>query len=199
MEALRPCCRLGIGGRPCQAVDEVDYSRGVGVLLAGALAGILLSGCGPGPKPPLNAAANAGDPKEVTRLLRQGANIEERDDQEATPLLDAVLSRDVTTAKVLLDAGANFEAQVSVTGMRPLDFAAQNQDYPMVALLLSYGAAKGCCEPLTRIVQYPALHWAAGYEDRSLATILLQGGCQRDAKDAFGSSPDLSWMRRSGL
>jgi ankyrin repeat protein len=149
--------------------------------------------CGPGPRPPLHDAAFRGDAEEVIRLLHSGAEIEGLDDRGDTPLISAVFSGNLRTVKALLDSGADVLAQAHGgrigTGMRPLDFAVQRHDYPMVKYLLSRGANVGCREPATFVDQYPALHLAAILKDKKMVEILVQGGCQRDAQDKFGDKP----------
>jgi uncharacterized protein len=87
----------------------------------------------------LFAAVAKGDLEQVTKLIAHGANLEERDAHERTPLLVAAhLSHD-DVAEVLLEAGANPNA-LDAQRYDLITIAAVNNDVEMIKLGLEYGA-----------------------------------------------------------
>ena len=71
-------------------------------------------------------------------LVRSGANVNDRDDQQRTPLMVA----SIKTAPLLIENGADRDAR-DVTGATALIKAATRCDRDMIRLLLSYGANAG--------------------------------------------------------
>jgi Zn-dependent protease with chaperone function len=89
---------------------------------------------------PLVSAVVAGDEQEVRQLIEQGEDVNEIDDQGMTPLHWAAQDGNDTIATLLLQAGADIDAQDEYTGMTPLMTAAQAGQSDMIALLASKGA-----------------------------------------------------------
>ncbi len=87
----------------------------------------------------LLAAVAEGNLGQVQQLITQGADLEQRDSHERTPLLVAThLSHD-DIAKVLLEAGANPNA-LDRQRYDLITIAAVNNDVEMIKLGLEYGA-----------------------------------------------------------
>lgn len=97
------------------------------------------------------AASNVDDTTEarfanVSSLIDKGAYINARDKYKMTALHGAVISNDISTARILLEHGANPNA-TTVEGDTPLHYAVARADCegvfnyePMVELLIQYGA-----------------------------------------------------------
>lgn len=88
---------------------------------------------------PIFWATATGHEKLVTVLLDNGANVNDVDRSENTPLHNAVMKKQETMVKLLLARGANLEAQ-SRLGITPLHVAALRDNREMVHLLVEHGA-----------------------------------------------------------
>jgi len=91
---------------------------------------------------PLHVAASADGPKDrlIRLLLSKGADPNARDDEGASPLDNAAWRGDVNRVALLLDSGAEINAQESKTGATPLNEAAFKGHIGVVELLLEHGA-----------------------------------------------------------
>lgn len=67
--------------------------------------------------------------------MKQGANIEVRDDKEYTPLLAAILKGCTIAVKQLLNLGANIKA-VDAEGKHGAHYAADQNDYNIMKVLM---------------------------------------------------------------
>jgi ankyrin repeat protein len=76
-------------------------------------------------------------------LLAAGARVSATDASGATPLHWAALNGDLEFARLLLEHGADVEAQARGEGMTPLHAAAAGGDVDLVELLLERGADAG--------------------------------------------------------
>jgi ankyrin repeat protein len=88
---------------------------------------------------PLMRAALDGNTESVKELIRQGADINQRDDSDRTALMFAVINRHYETMKVLLEYGADVNAK-SNKGGTALMAAALAGDLGIVQALLDKGA-----------------------------------------------------------
>ncbi len=89
--------------------------------------------------PPLVAAARAADAEAVERLLRDGADVDQRQPDGATALHWAAFRNDERTAALLIGAGAAVNA-ANELGATPLWLAAENGSAAMIERLLAAGA-----------------------------------------------------------
>ena len=87
----------------------------------------------------LVAAARAADAEAVERLLKAGAEVDQRQPDGATALHWAAFRDDGRTAALLIGAGAAVNA-VNELGATPLWLAAENGSAPMIERLLAAGA-----------------------------------------------------------
>jgi ankyrin repeat protein len=118
-------------GRQISAVFEARRMAAIGIsflFAVSAMAG------------PVHDAARAGDSQTVTRLLDQGANIEDREPTGETPLIAAALAGQTQIVELLLDRHAAIEAR-NDRGLTPLHAAAYGGHADTVAALLEHGAA----------------------------------------------------------
>jgi ankyrin repeat protein len=86
----------------------------------------------------LTDAVKADDPQRIQALISGGADVNELD-RFGTPLHMAVARGSVEIARVLIDAGADLEAEGSL-GARPLHTAALGNQAAVAALLIERGA-----------------------------------------------------------
>jgi len=106
------------------------------------------------------------------QLLEWGANFDDRDAANHTPLLLALCSEsswahDLTLAKLLLDHGANPNCKASVAGFRyaadrnleltPLILAAMNDDEALAKMLVKHGAIVNLADNMGNTPLYQAL------------------------------------------
>lgn len=90
--------------------------------------------------PALHDAVSRDDTHAALELLRQGANVNERDGEGETPLHHAVLSPNETVVRLLLEHGADIHARGDHGGSI-LQSAAWLGSVETVQLLLDHGAA----------------------------------------------------------
>jgi ankyrin repeat protein len=88
---------------------------------------------------PLMQAALDGNTERVRELIRQGADIDQRDDNDRTALMFAVINRHFETMTVLLENGADVNAKSNNEGTALMG-AALSGDLRMVQALLDKGA-----------------------------------------------------------
>ena len=88
---------------------------------------------------PLMRAALDGNTERVRELIGEGADINQRDDNDRTALMFAVINRHYETMKVLLEYGADVNAKSNKEGTA-LMAAALAGDLQMVQALLDKGA-----------------------------------------------------------
>ncbi|QYT02972.1 Protein SSH4 [Trichoderma simmonsii] len=129
----------------------------------------------------------------LEQLLDQGADIEYKDGQDATPLLLACLRENTKTVQVLLNRGANPDhVAVASARYRALHIAARNGNGFLVRILLEAGASEDA-----RVASpdgYTPLHFAVsnsqGYSQYlEAARILLEFGADVNATNDRGRTP----------
>ncbi len=116
--------------------------------------------------------------------VEQGADVNTKDDNGNTPLLNAALLGKMEQAELLLAHGADVNAKDSF-GRMPLHWAAQYGYRELAELLLAHGAdvnAKNSKD------QTP-LHFAAENGQGGVAELLLAHSADVNAKDSFGATP----------
>jgi ankyrin repeat protein len=94
------------------------------------------------PNSNLFAAAESGDVEAARAAIAAGAKVDARNDRTWTPLMVAAKNRRAEVAQLLMDAGADVNAQsLSKLGNTVLAFAAAGGDPEIVRMALDHGAA----------------------------------------------------------
>jgi ankyrin repeat protein len=134
---------------------------------------------------PLHLAARAASPEAIAALVTASADLDAVDQSNTTALAEAVLTQNLRSVYLLLDAGADPNIADDILGDTPLHLAAERQNTGIVRLLLSAGA---------RPIGWNSdgsdpLHLAAfrGLPDNVEA--LLKGGADPRALDDKGLTP----------
>src|SRR5260370_37471227 len=136
--------------------------------------------------PLLMHAAAVGSPEAVKLLLDKGADVNARNELEATPLILA--AGNVEKARMLVEKGAGVNAQSNL-GSPPLIIAAGcDGSAPTVKLLLDKGADPNVKDKRGNI----ALVAAATADNLDSVKLLLAKGAGPDVPDSQGYTP-LSW------
>lgn len=132
----------------------------------------------------LIAAVRAKDEAYVRSLLDDGADVNERNAYQATPL-HLVAWHDLTAiADVLLSRGADIEAR-DINGWTPLHRAAYYPSAATLALLLRRGAS---VHARSNNGDTP-LHIAAYHGRTAIAELLIEAGAAPDATNNDGWTP----------
>ncbi|CAF4173907.1 unnamed protein product [Rotaria sp. Silwood2] len=97
----------------------------------------------------VHITARKGDLKQLRKILKAGANVNEADNAGWTPLHEAVTKNQFKAARLLLKSGANSNAP-GPEGQTPLVDAVLNNNTKMVELLLNYSADPSVVD-LTRL------------------------------------------------
>jgi ankyrin repeat protein len=131
-------------------------------------------------------AAGTDDLDTALRLLDQGADVNAAQGDGMTPLHRTAETGNVRMADVLIEAGANLEAQTRVGSHTPLHVASASGRAGVVALLVASGAD---VEARTTTGATP-LHFAAASGSAGAVTALLEGGASPDPREpVWGQTP----------
>lgn len=139
---------------------------------------------------PLADAVMRGDTARVRALLKQGLDVNAAQADGMAPLHWAAQRGDLSTAQVLVYAGARVDALTRNGNYTPLHLAARAGRAALVKLLLANGA-----DPLaaTSTGGATALHFAAGHGDAETVRALLDKKVPVDVREtAWGQTP-LMW------
>jgi ankyrin repeat protein len=155
---------------------------------------------------PLHIAAQLGDTAAVAALLENGAQIEALDNDGRTPLVLAIVTGHLETARLFCEHGARTstvpkpwlgdQADPVLRGRRvsgllsreiatPLHAAAANGGEEFVRLLLD---RKASVNVKNGMYQTP-LHVAANYGQIAAVEVLLEHGACCDSRDEYGDTP----------
>lgn len=164
----------------------------------------------------LYGAAERSQVETLKRLIAEGADVNQRGSQGATPLHRAALRGPIEAVEVLINAGAELDA-VTGRGLTPIGEAARAGHLAIVRVLLEAGAdanggrrmtplvmatQRGHVEVIRLLVEHganvndsknPPIHWAGVPE---AAEALISAGADVNIRDAAGETA-LHLARRS--
>ena len=128
--------------------------------------------------------ATSGHPRELEKMLATGVAIDARNEQGATALMRAVIAANNTTARALIENGADITITDSL-GRDALDWALVTGSLEMARLLVAKGA------DLDRVDKKgnTRLTAAAARDDIPTVTFLLMNGADKNATSSRGMTP----------
>ncbi|KAN0137936.1 Ankyrin repeat-containing domain protein [Lactarius tabidus] len=127
----------------------------------------------------------------VQLLLEHGANVDSRDEKDATTLHYASLMRDLNVAQMLLDHGANVNAEDN-WGRTPLhrvlegNHDSENDRFSVAQLLVEHGADINAGH---KVDAETPLHLASYLLEVKLVRMFLDHGANVNVKDNWGRTP----------
>jgi len=152
-----------------------------------------------GRTPLLVAAYTNGASETVKLLLSKGVSVNAADTSGITPLIAAANVNDSTTAKLLIDHGADIKARANIgQSATALIAAAHNGNTELVRLQLARSASvnvpsmPSSNKVKNGIVQFgsvTALHQGVASGNAEVVKLLLEAGAQVDAQDMRGMTP----------
>ncbi|MDQ6630172.1 MAG: ankyrin repeat domain-containing protein, partial [Verrucomicrobiota bacterium] len=148
-----------------------------------------------GGKTPLHMAAQAGHKAVAELLLANGADVNVKDNFNSTPLISAVLSKNLEMTKFLIDRKADLNA-INKEGYAALHYAVRDGQSPLVQLLLQNGANPELKIPKHQSVtggalfyEMTPLHLAALSGQKEIVEILLAAKANPNSKNREGRTP----------
>ncbi|KAJ4264345.1 hypothetical protein NW762_005541 [Fusarium torreyae] len=131
---------------------------------------------------PLSWAAQEDRSGLVKVLIRSGALLEEEDRAQYRPLMRALEQGHSTMAQLLIDEGADVNAQHSRFGWSALILAARRGDESTARVLIDKGAYIDAQD----IHGWTALIWASSVGKKDVVQLLIERGANTNAMSSFG-------------
>ena len=161
-------------------------SRFVAVSLAGRAA------VRPGPRMPTGRRLCTGPrtrtiSRAVQRLIRQGANVNAKNDYGATPMSEAAVTGNAALLEALLKAGADAESP-NADGQTALMVVARTGSVEAARVLITHGAKVNAVE---RWRGQTALMWAVAQGQPAMVRELIARGAQVNARSTVND-----WSRQ---
>jgi ankyrin repeat protein len=155
-----------------------------------AVVELLLAG---GAEPTIHAAAYVGHIALTKRLLDSGTDVNQRDQENCTPLYYAALGGNADIVELLIAHGAtvNIRKKGSDWKPTPLHAAAWGGETEVVRFLLAQGADIHAENPGGQEV----LHVACRYGHADVAALLIAAGANVNSREEFVSAP----LRLAGI
>ena len=134
---------------------------------------------------PLQEAAEAGDLDFVNHFLDvHGVDVNAKDDENYTPLIEAAYWGRVVVVSTLIAAGADVNAKTNY-GYTPLSEAVRKGHIAVVSTLIAAGANVNA----TTSYNETPLHEAAQHGPASIVSVLLAAGAEVSIKRGDGETP----------
>jgi ankyrin repeat protein len=134
----------------------------------------------------LREAAFVCDLMRVRDLLARGASPDVRDEDQRTPLHQAVLGNSVGLVGLLIESGADVNARDD-QGFTPLHFAAQEHAPEIARVLVGKGADVNARDEDGNSVLWRAVAAARGRDE--IVRFLLENGARDDLANCEGVTP----------
>ncbi|KAF5019949.1 hypothetical protein F66182_8046, partial [Fusarium sp. NRRL 66182] len=131
---------------------------------------------------PLSWAAQEDRSGIVKVLIRSGVSIEEEDRAQYRPLMRALEQGHSDMAQLLMNQGADVNAQHGRHGWSALIWAARRGDELIARILIDRGADVNA----TDIHGWTALIWASSGGKKAVVQLLVESGADVDAMSNFG-------------
>lgn len=130
-----------------------------------------------------------GDIEAVRHLIQSGCDVNEVDEDGRTPLMDAILNCDCSSAMVqlLLENGASVNVADKVQHWTSLHFASRDGKPVLVSLLLKRGARVDAVDVYGNTPLLRAL--TAHQNVAEVITLLLEAGANPHLRNKTGVSP----------
>jgi len=146
---------------------------------------------------PIHRAASKDKHEAVGILLDYGADIEDSNGSNGSPLCTAASIGATSTARLLLERGANKECTGPSLGhalhsLTPLQLASYSGHTDMMQLLLGYGAnldTNGGYDRKARAIKYTLLHLAATHCHIPAMVALIAYDVDLEARNRRGRTP----------
>ncbi len=135
-------------------------------------------------KAPLHYAVSDRDQLEVEELIRQGVNVDIRDENGWTPLFTAIRGNSPELVALLLEYGADINA-TTLEDLTPLHLAANDGRGAIVELLVDHGALLD----MRTDHGAAALHIAIATQHCEVVKILIEAGADVYIQDGYGETP----------
>ncbi|EXV03146.1 ankyrin repeat protein [Metarhizium robertsii] len=140
-------------------------------------------------------AVQQGNEAVLRVLLACGEAVDGKDFDGWTPLMRAAASGHEAVAKLLLENGANIEANDMEYGWTPLSWAIEREQVAMIKLLLENGADIEARHSGSRRTP---LSWAVEKAQEAIIKLLLEKGAKIDSEDTEYSYTPLLWAVKKG-
>ena len=124
----------------------------------------------------LHSVCRRGDfPDVIGAMIAAGADIDARNADNETPLMNAIFKRSIRTTEYLVDHGASLDAANTSSGDGPVHFAVSFNNHEALRLLLKNGVDYTAVNVHGRNIA----HMAAMYGNAGTLSIMVQGGLDR--------------------
>ena len=135
----------------------------------------------------LHWAAHENDLPAVQRLIKQGANVNAKNDYGATPMSEAAVTGNAALLEALLEAGADAESP-NADGQTALMVVARTGSVEAARVLIAHGAKVNAVE---RWRGQTALMWAVAQGQPAMVRELIARGAQVNARSTVNN-----WSRQ---
>jgi len=136
---------------------------------------------------PLHWAAHENDLSAVQRLIKQGANVNAKNDYGATPMSEAAVTGNAALLEALLKAGADAESP-NADGQTALMVVARTGNVEAARVLIARGANVNAVEKWRG---QTALMWAVAQGQPAMVRELIARGAQVNTRSTVNS-----WSRQ---